>query len=46
MCVVPPPAAFFFPYWSALFLGVLNGVGLLLCVAGAGRRAGRVPAAS
>lgn len=41
---VPPPAAFFFPYWSALFLGVLNGVGLLLCVAGAGRRAQRVPA--
>ncbi len=35
---VPPAAAFFFPYWAALFLGVMNGVGLLVCVAGAGMR--------
>jgi hypothetical protein len=35
---VPPAPAFFFPYWAALFLGVMNGVGLLVCVAGAGMR--------
>lgn len=41
---VPPAPAFFFPYWAALFLGVMNGVGVLLCIAGAGmRRAAVVP---
>lgn len=30
---MPPPAVFFFPYWAALFLGALNGVGLLLGLA-------------
>lgn len=27
---VPPPAAYFFPYFGALFLGALNGVALLV----------------
>jgi hypothetical protein len=26
---VPPPPAFFFPYWAALFLGAFNGIGLV-----------------
>jgi hypothetical protein len=32
---VPAPAIFFFPYWAALFLGVVNGAGLLLVAVGA-----------
>lgn len=32
---VPAPAVFFFPYWAALFLGVVNGAGLLLAGAAA-----------
>lgn len=35
---VPPPAVFFFPYWSALFVGTTNGVGIVVWVAAAGRR--------
>lgn len=32
---VPAPAIFFFPYWAALFLGVVNGAGVLLAAIGA-----------
>jgi hypothetical protein len=31
---VPPPPAFFFPYFAALFLSALNGVGILVCIVG------------
>lgn len=38
---VPPPFAFFFPYWAALFLGALNGAGLLLVIVAASIRRAR-----
>ncbi len=43
---VPAPELFFFPYFAAIFLGTLNGVGLLLCLAGAVLERSRRPARS